>query len=458
MYCGTPNGGLMAATSTTWQGATSIFFPSAVKTAAMGSLLLAGLTVTWTGLRLPGMGDPADLLVAFSFGLCALMVVFGDLRYAIPLWSLIPVVAIVACVLVRQFDPPPFYLQVIRLQIVGPGPNSLLKAVFWLFAIIIVPQTIIACTAIDRRVAVWTMTAYVTGTAISCGVAVVDLTGLTNLGRSLPGNLTTPLINSTVDSSNRMPGLTDHPNALGFTAVVSIPIVVYLMGTMRRRWIGVVMLIALLGGILASGSRGAQVVAPLALLAAVLWSPKKRSTARFFSISAFALVLAGVLILVSIPSNIRDSILRVTSFLSAGNASNTDRLELLGNGLLDWRLYPIFGEGIRHILEAHNIYVQLLAAGGLVLFGTMLIYWFAMLRDCWRLSAMGVVYARFLMISIGAWLALGLVENQLTERGAYFTVGCIAGLASAYLAGWPDAIEPEGAMVPEGDVLTAGGA
>jgi hypothetical protein len=88
----------------------------------------------------------------------------------------------------------------------------------------------------------------------------------------------------------------------------------------------------------------------------------------------------------------------------------------------------------------------------------MSIYWFAMLRDCWRLSGVGVVYARFLMISIGAWLALGLVENQLTERGVYFTVGCIAGLASTYLAGGPGAVEPVGATALKGDVLTAGGA
>ena len=47
---------------------------------------------------------------------------------------------------------------------------------------------------------------------------------------------------------------------------------------------------------------------------------------------------------------------------------------------------------------------------------------------------MGIVYARFLMISIGSWLVLGIVENALTDRYEYFTVGCIAGLASAYLA------------------------
>jgi hypothetical protein len=65
-----------------------------------------------------------------------------------------------------------------------------------------------------------------------------------------------------------------------------------------------------------------------------------------------------------------------------------------------------------------------------------------MLLDAWRLSNIGVVYARFLILSIGGWLTLGLVENQLTERGIYFAVGCIAGLASTYLSNRRGGIEP----------------
>jgi hypothetical protein len=295
------------------------------------------------------------------------------------------------------------------------------------------------------------MGAYVTGTAISSAIAIVDLTGLTNIGRSLPGNLTLLATNSSADSSNRMPGLTEHPNSLGFTAVVSIPIVIYLMGTIRRRWIGTILLIALLGGVIASGSRGAQIVAPLEVLASVLSLPKGlpngRSIARFFSISAVAAIVVSLAVLVSLPTDIRNSVLRITSFdslVTAGNASNEGRLTLLGDALFDWLRYPIFGAGIRHIVEAHNIYVQLLAAGGLVLMAAMLVYWLSMLRDCRRLSTLGVDYARFLMLSILGWLALGLVENQLTERGIYFAVGCIAGLASVHLARWPDAGEAVG--------------
>ncbi|WP_149480953.1 O-antigen ligase [Mycolicibacterium sp. P1-18] len=435
---------------TAWGGATSVRFPPIARWMAIASLLLAALTVTWTGLKLPGLGDPADILIVAAFGMCALMVAFGDLRFSMPSWSFIPAAAIVACVLARQLDPPPYYLQVLRYQFGINTPNSLVKAIFWLFALLVVPLTIVACIALDRRVAVWVMAAFVTGTAMSSGIAIVDLTGLTNIGRSLPGNLTFLLTNTTVDSSNRIPGLSDHPNNLGFTATLSIPVVVYFMGTMKHRWVATTMLICLLGGILASGSRGAQLVAPVVLIASVLWLPRirsdGRSNVRFFSGSALAAVVVGLAVLVSLPSKIRESILRITSidsFFAAGNASNDDRFTLLENGMLDWRQYPIFGAGLRHIVEAHNIYVQLIASGGLVLLIAMFAYWWCMIRDCLRLSAMGVDYARFLMLSIVGWLVLGAVENQLTERGIYFAVGCIAGVASLHLSRRPDSVDGE---------------
>lgn len=439
----------MTTTSARWHGTTSVYFPTAVKKAAIGLLLLGGVSVTWTGMRLPGLGDPSDLFIVLSFGICALLVVFGDLRFVVPLWTFIPVAAIVACVLVRQLDPPPFYLQVLRFQFGLGTPDSLVKAVFWLFALLVVPLTIIACTTLDHRVAVWAMGAYATGTAISSGVAIMDLTGLTNIGRSLSGNLTHLLTNSTVDTSNRIPGLTDHPNSLGFTATVSIPLAVYFMAATRLRWMGTILLIALFGGILASGSRGAQMLSPVMVLASLLWLPKQstngRSVVRFVSLSALVAAVVGVVVLLSLPHDIRDSILRVTSFgslISASNASDTGRLTLIGQGLQDWLRYPVFGAGIRHIVEAHDIYVQLLASGGLVLLLAMFGYWFAMMRDCWRLSRIGIEYARFLMLSIAGWLFLGMVENQLTERGIYFAVGCVASLASVYLVRSPDASRP----------------
>jgi O-antigen ligase len=182
-------------------------------------------------------------------------------------------------------------------------------------------------------------------------------------------------------------------------------------------------------------------MAPLLALAAVLWTPNRRALTRTFSFSALGAVVAGLLLVISLPSEARQKILRLIQgfnadqyVISSTEASDAQRLTVLKNGLIDWQSYPVFGSGIRHIPEAHNIYLQLLAAGGVVLLIAMLLYWFWILRDGWRLSQLGIVYARFLMISIvGGWLILGVVENALTDRYEYFTVGCIAALASANL-------------------------
>lgn len=456
----------MSTTSTGWPGATSISFSPAAGRVAIGFVLLAALTVTWNGIKLPAVGVPADIFILLSLVISGFMVVFGDLRFSVPIWQLIPCLAILMCVLVRQFDPAPYYLRVLRFQVQGYKPESATKALFWLFAILIVPLAIIACIAIERRAAVWTMGAYVTGATLSSVVAITDLTGVTpHIGRSLAAvtGARSSLFNADL-SDNRVPGLSDHPNTLGFTAVLSIPIVIYFIGTMRRKWIGAIALIVLFGGILACGSRGAQAVAPLVALAAMLWMPNRRSLTRVFSISALAVVVAGVLLLVSLPSDVRQGVFRVIQgvnsdqyAVSAISASDAERLSVLRNGVADWQLYPVFGAGIRHIVEAHNIYVQLLAAGGVVLAVAMLVYWFWMLRDCWRLSKLGIVYARFLMLSIGSWLILGMVENFVTDRYVYFAIGCVAGLASVNLTRWQDRAQaPDGMAKAQRQAIKTG--
>jgi O-antigen ligase len=108
--------------------------------------------------------------------------------------------------------------------------------------------------------------------------------------------------------------------------------------------------------------------------------------------------------------------------------SNKSRLGLLEQGWADFQRYPLFGAGVRHISEAHNIYLQLLAAGGVVLAVGFGAYFFFMFRDCWLLTRVGFNLPRFLMISIATWLMLGLIENEIVDRELYFTVGCVAAL------------------------------
>jgi O-antigen ligase len=321
------------------------------------------------------------------------------------------------------------------MQLYGYYPDDVTKALFWLFAILFVPSAVIACMAIDRRSAVWTMGAFVTGTTLSSGVAIADLIGLTpNIGRAL-GQSTQICLYKCINAGSgaRMNGLTDHPNTLGITAAISIPIAIYFMSTMHRKWIAAIALVVLFGGILASGSRGAQAAAPLCALIAVLWTPKDPSLGHARSIVTLGTVLGGFAILLILPSRVRQSLFRIFEGSPDASGSNSERFTLLRAALADWQAHPVFGSGIRHIVEAHNIYLQFLASGGVVLAMSMLIYFFLVLRASWQLSSQGIAYARFLMISIGTWLVLGLVENAVADRYLYYSVGCVAALASVNL-------------------------
>jgi hypothetical protein len=426
---------LVAAGQLERSGAATVEFPRSGGRFVVGAVLLAALTAPWTGVKLATGGAPADVLIVLAVGVAGLMVVFGGLRFSVPTWPLLPCLAILVCVLVRQIDPPPAYIRVLRMQLYGYYPDDIKKGLFWLFALLLVPIAIVACTAIERRAAVWTMGAFVTGTTVSCAIALTDLVGLTpNIGRAVGESTqicTYTCFNAGIGT--RMNGLTDHPNTLGITAALSIPVAVYFASTMKRNWIGVLALVVLFGGILASGSRGAQAVAPFAALAALLWTPTSRTMPHFRSIVVFGSALVGLVTVVLLPDHIRQGLLRIFDTSQDAEGSNSERLGLFRTAVEDWHAHPVFGSGIRHLVEAHNIFLQFLASGGVVLALAMIVYFFLVLHACWRLAGQGILYARYLMITIGTWLLLGMVTNAVADRYLYYAVGCITALASVYL-------------------------
>ena len=423
----------MTTTPSVMSGAPSVVFrPSAVRL-AVAPLLLAAFTSTWSIVKpVGGLLAISDYLLALSLLITIPMVVLGNLPFAVPGWIFIPGVVIPVCVLVRQVDPPPYSWRVLRLHVQQAIPHeSFGSALIWLAALYVVPLAIIAGAAIERQVVEWVMGAYVAGVAISCVVAMIDLSGLTNIANSL--NYQRAIANPLdYQWGERHAGLAEHPNMLGLVCATSLPFVIYFMSRMRRTWISGIAFIALSAGLLASGSRGAQAISLLTLLVAVLCLPNKRTTIRAVSLSLSITIVVGVVLLYTVLAHSRSLLLRFTGGGAAHEAqsSNELRIAFIKQAWTDWQTYPLFGAGIRHINEAHNIYLQLLAAGGVVLTAGILAYFVWILRDCWRLSRHGIMLARFLMISIATWLVLGMIENEIVNRQLYFTVGCVAALVA----------------------------
>jgi hypothetical protein len=419
---------------------TTIKFQAGVPWLAIVCLLLAAFTSTWGGLRQLPMGQIADVFLALALLLILLMVVFGDLRFTIPFWIWIPPIAVILCLAIRWFDPVPYWQLVLRLHSRLPyaaQPQDSIKGGIWLIALIVVPIVIIGCTKIEPRIPQLVMGAFTAGVCVSSFVALTDLVGLTSIG-SLPLNHGDPrrvVTLGTDGTIGRQVGLTSHPNMLGLTCVLAIPLALYFLYVLRHKWIPRAALVLLFGGVLATGSRGAQAAALLVCVLGVSVAPIWKAALRQTLIVLGVAAVAGVIMVHVFIGDVIDNILRFGGTSYATSEADRIREILIRQAVEDFANYPIAGIGMKSIINAHNIYLQLLQCGGVILTVAMLIYWMTILRFGWLLANRGHTAARYLTVSIGGWLILGMVSNQLTDRQLYYTVGCVAALASLYAAG-----------------------
>jgi O-antigen ligase len=237
------------------------------------------------------------------------------------------------------------------------------------------------------------------------------------------------------DVETRGLGLTTHSNFLGVTCVIAIPFALYFIHFGRHRWIPSIALILLFGGALASGSRGAQAAAVLVAAVTVVLAPNRKSS---FVQSLIGLGLAGVVVVAFAQLFLGDVLSQLVRFGSGSSdvgASDQTRTSAAQQALQDFQHFPIAGLGIKAINNAHSIYLQLLQSGGLMLLVAFLAYWIWCLRDAWVVQRLGHPIARYLFISIGVWLVLGVIENQLCDRLLYYGIGCVAALSAHYLGG-----------------------
>jgi O-antigen ligase len=293
------------------------------------------------------------------------------------------------------------------------------RGAYWLVALLLVPIAIMTFTALNSRTPRIVVISYTSGVCVSSAVAISDLAGLTNISASL----------GLVAAGGRQFGLTNHPNTLGLTCAITIPFAVYFLHTAPRKWLARVAIVVLLGGALASGSRGAQVAAPLAAVATVMFLPNRRISMRQLGIIVGAGLLAGIAIgSVVAPDRLTELVRFGSGDIQGAGKSDAVRSIVLNQAIDDFLRFPLFGLGLRHLVEAHNIYVQLLASGGLILLLSMLCYWGGAVSDARSLYKSGESIALPLMVSISTWLVLGVVENQITDRYLYYGIGCVAAL------------------------------
>ncbi len=115
---------------------------------------------------------------------------------------------------------------------------------------------------------------------------------------------------------------------------------------------------------------------------------------------------------------------------ASGARSDHERHALLLQARTDFLHSPLFGIGPRVVNEAHDVYLQLLASGGVIALASFLVFVGGLVLAL----RSGLRVDRRLALACGAatgtWLLVGVVENQLVEPYLYVPAGLLVGLAA----------------------------
>ena len=256
------------------------------------------------------------------------------------------------------------------------------------------------------------------------------------------------------DASGRVAGLSAHPNHLAMIstlgAALAVALAVCEQG--RRRWLAAGATALLAVAVIRSGSRagllalvvaGAVLVIRGARTAGVgkslgaTWaassrgfSPRRRLTAPAVvvgSVVAATLVLAERGVVLGGHNAIRRAFGDATTA-----ASDHARASLLWAGLRSIAAHPVTGSGFEHALQAHDIYVQVWVAGGLLGLVGLVVVAATTVRCGLAVTgpSTGRGLATGLVAGYLAYLAAGTVQNFLWDRYLWLHVAVILWLGA----------------------------
>lgn len=413
----------------------------------------AGLVCTYgAALFIPlyGVGGhlrPGDLLLPVA------LVLFLFTQAArpwphIPVWVWVLTLGIVVVAVLHEVAPTDAAYLGARTVVdaagrLGPEPQTNLGVAFrFVFSVPMIPLVCALAaqrsSAAPRRIAV----AFTLGAALSGLVAFLHAHGLaavtTALGASSEGT--------------RQGGLSGHPNFLGAATALALPFALRMAvaGRLRVRVLGCMAAPCIALGAYETGSRGGVAALLLGTVAYLASEPRVR---RYLPHVGLAISAFAVLCFVILPSW-GAAVLRATrlsSTATGAKGSDVVRQLVAEQGLRDFSYSPFDGVGLQVSAEAHNAYLQALAAGGLILFVTYIVF---VAGALWTSAAALRRYrlAIPLIASVAAAALYNGLENTLTYRFVYVPAGIAAALASLRAARDRPA-EPDAATPSELDAL-----
>ena len=386
-------------------------------TAGFGLVLLAVPLVTFNALRATPNMTYGDLPLALSAAL--LLAVW--LRSGLP----------------RGTVPAGFAAGVLLLAAGGvlaivpaDAAGSLVPTSRFVVTLALMPLIVMLAASTPARVHML-VDAWLVAAAINSVVAASDLLGATRVGLSL-----TSL--DFVTYTDRAPGLTGHPNHLGLVAAMALPVAVSRLGAGGVRGLAALIFVPLLiMGVGVSGSRGAFIAAAagiVMLFAFEISTRRARTTLLLFG----APVVTFVLVVSMLGNNELAGSVTIERLRGGAGAGLSDeqRRQTLKESLEEALAHPIVGAGFAEVRTAHNIYIQLLQAGGLLALAGFASFAAAIIRRARWLAHPARGSPRWLTslasgcgASVSVWLLFGMVGNAVYDRYLYIPVGMTLALA-----------------------------
>ena len=416
--------------------------------------LVAAGTSPWNAFAFGGL-RPADLSLVAAVGLLLLSRRgLGALpNLVLPGWLLVLTVTVAVLMAGHELFPTDAAFLAQRVQVDAAGLTT--TGIFtnvgiggrWLVSLLGVP---VLCVLVRQHGGVWLARlalAFVGGAAVSGLVAVTDGLGLT----AISGHFVVP------DSGGRQAGLTVHPNHLAATACLAVPFVFWAFARPGRRVhvYAAACLVLLLASVYESGSRGGAVCVVLAAALTLVLVKRLRSRLPLVVGAAF---LAMFVVFGFYPDALAHLLTSVRLSGSGGgvDASDQVRATLQTQGIADFRHAPFVGVGLQVGLDAHNIFRQMLAAGGIALFSAFVVFAVGAFRSALRVGRVHpLAYAA--AASVASWLLFGMVENLLLDRFLYFPAGFIVAMMQrTEVTGASPAPAPAPAPDPAPDPVPAG--
>lgn len=391
---------------------------------ATGAFLLV---VTWNGLRLGG-GALGNGLLVLAFVTATLYAMQSRQSIRIPGWMLVAAGGMVVAAMLNIFFPPDTiwinktlrsFLTEFQTPAVGlllPRSDLLALAKF-LICLLLVPGLLIMVARSTNRVRLL-LDLFALSCVVNATVAVLTHAGL-------PLQLFTPELPIPY---GRESGLTVHPNYLALTCTIGIPLTL-LWVTRGGRWrmVGLVATGLLLAGAIFSGSRAGGITAPLALVATVAAIPYLRR-ALGFVLPVVGIAMVSLLVF----TNAGNDVLEELRFKGDTTTSDSDnaRENLARLALDQFSARPVQGVGFQVIGDAHSVYLQLLACGGLLTLLSFFVYLFG-LFDAWRRTRAGPDgdVATACAIAILMWTINGVFDAQIADKYLYVIPGLLVALS-----------------------------